>query len=535
MDVKQTGSPAQEQQSNRLDKSQYGHLTVLLFLILAYPLISMLWHHDYPVFSAEIGLILACFALLAGLLSMLLQYVRSAVANLLVLTVLTLAFLIQFNPLFVGLIAIVASGLIMAFSLGKHFQTLLMPVVIALIIGAFIDSRIDRAGNSPEQVNRPQESAKGTVIHILLDGFIGADGLPGFEASQSLRSEMMAFFEEYGFQLHTRAYSHYSSTIDTMTRAMNFRNDDENIFQRTVLSHEPLSIGENAWFKALREYGYPVSVYQTESMDFCDAEPSVVSSCNVFPIPNLKSIHTGVSHFWARAPVLLRTLIRQSLVISMILKRSGEIDLWGVSTYDERMLEELARDIRIRPGGAHFAHILLPHPPLVYRRDCTLDYESETWLRFTANYGRVGNSEKSQYMRYEKYAENAKCALAELGALFKTLKDAGLYEQATIVVHGDHGGSLYLYAPSIKNTELMSFGDLRESYSVLFAVKYPHGKFSVDEQTVSLNVLMARTIAGITGLSQEQLGISVLSEDKPFIYMSYSFPLTRKNVDIFSE
>jgi hypothetical protein len=103
------------------------------------------------------------------------------------------------------------------------------------------------------------------------------------------------------------------------------------------------------------------------------------------------------------------------------------------------------------------------------------------------------------------------------------------------VIHGDHGTSAYIYKPSVHILNERFDRDLREIFSTLFAVKYPGGSFSVNNQTTSLNVLMAQTISEITGKSYEELGISVVSEDEPFVYLNDIEPLKRLNVDIFKQ
>ncbi len=534
MTVEQLGKSARRKLDPGFDLAGYGQLTLLMFLLLIYPLFGMLWHHQYPVFSVEIVLLLAVFLLLAGLLSLLLhQYCRSVVVNLVLVTVLTLAFLVHFNLFFIGLIVTISSGLALSILLREKLPAILLVVMAALIAGSYFDNRIDMSRNAPEPGTALTQSAKGPLIHILMDGFIGPDGLPQTDESQNLRAEMMAFFETHEFQVYTHAYTHYSSTMDSMTRALNFRNDDENIFQRNVVLREPISFRENAWFSALSNFGYPIVVYQNESVNFCDVTPSVVDHCNVFTIPNLKTLHSDVDDIGTRASLLLRTLFGQSMIITKILIDNNKMESWGVSTYDKRMLARLARDVQLNPGYAYFAHILLPHSPLVYRQDCSLDYESETWLRFPVFVGQVGNSDETRRKRYEKFVPHAKCALRELGAFFKVLQEHGLYERATIVVHGDHGTSAYIYSPSAYNMDKLSFRDLREMFSTLFAVKYPGGSFSINNQITSLNVLMAQTLTGITGKSHEELGISMVSEDEPFVYLNDVEPLKRLYVDIF--
>ena len=536
MTVEQLGTSVQEKHDRGFDLVGFGRLTLLVFLVLIYPLLGMLWHHQYPIFSIEIVLLLAAFLLLAGLLSLLLHhYCRPVVVNLVLVMALTLVFLVQFNLFFIGLVVVITSSLVLSMILGEKFPATLMVVMAALIAGSYFDNRIDRSKNAPELGSSRAQSSKGPLIHILMDAFIGPDGLPQTDESQNLRAEIMAFFEAHEFQVHTRAYTHYNNTADSMTRALNFRNDDENIYQRILALRVPISFSENAWFSALSNFGYSIVDYQNESVNFCDVDPPVVAHCNVFTIPNLKTIHTDVNDIGARSLLLMRALYGQSTLITKIRRDKKTANSLGVSVYDKRMLARLARDVQLEPANVFFAHVLLPHPPMVYRQDCSLDYELVRWLRYPVSNGWVGNSDESRSKRYEKYVLQTKCALRELGTLFKALQEKGLYEQATIVIHGDHGTSAYIYKPSAHLTNERLSRDLREIFSTLFAVKYPGGSFSVNNQTTSLNVLMAQTVSEITGKTHEELGISVVSEDEPFIYLTDIEPLKRLYVDIFKQ
>jgi len=534
MTVEQLGTSVQGKHDPGFDLVSFGQLALLVFLVLIYPLFGMLWHHQYPVFSIEIALLLVVFLMLASLLSLLLHhYCRSVVVNLVLVMALTLAFLFHFNLFFIGLVVTMTSGLVSSTLLGEKFPATLLVLMTALITGSYFDNLVDRTKSAPELNAAQTQSQKGPLIHILMDGFIGPDGLPLTDESQDLRAEIMAFFEVHEFQVHTRAYTHYSNTADSMTRAFNFRNDDESIYKRMATLREPISFRENSWFRELSNFGYPIVVYQNESMNFCDLVPPVVAHCNIFTIPNLKTIHSDVNDIGTRSVLLARALFGQSTLITKILIKNKMAKSWGVSVYDKQMLARLARDVQLEPDNAYFAHVLLPHAPMVYRQDCSLDYESETWMRFPAGIGWVGNSDESRRKRYEKYVLQTKCALRELGTLFKVLQDQGLYEQATIVIHGDHGTSAYIYKPSVRILNERPNRDLREIFSTLFAVKYPGGSFSVNTQTTSLNVLMAQTISGITGKSHEELGISVVSEGEPFVYLNDIEPLKRLYVDIF--
>jgi hypothetical protein len=120
-----------------------------------------------------------------------------------------------------------------------------------------------------------------------------------------------------------------------------------------------------------------------------------------------------------------------------------------------------------------------------------------------------------------------------LGDLFNDLKASGLFDRATIIVHGDHGTSAFQTRPSAYTMEQLNSLDLREAFSTLFAVKLPGWTSRIDEKIVSLNVLMARTAGEITGMSADELGAAVTREEEPFVYLIDVFPLRRAYVNIF--
>jgi hypothetical protein len=331
-------------------------LALLLFLIFIYPLLGMLWHHQYPLFSPEVALLLAGFLLLAFMLSWLLQFSRLLVSNLALAAILIIVFLVHFNLFFQGMIVVLAVALLASVLLKEQFKNVLLALIIALIVGAWLDSRISPATQVYELTASDAPSSRGPVIHLLMDGFMGPDGLPPDEDSQELRDEIISFFKRYDFQLYTRAYTHYNATVDSMTRAFNFRNDDANLWQIASMLRTRVSFTENAWFKALNDIGYDVVVYQSESMDFCDVALSGEIRCNTFPMPNLGTIHEEVKNVSTRAAVLLRTLASQSAMLLKALRDARLLGTWGVSIYDERILERLTHDppfAQYFPAGLH--------------------------------------------------------------------------------------------------------------------------------------------------------------------------------------
>jgi len=531
-----TAPPTAQDDSHRkpgIEAREFITLTLLLFLILIYPVFSMLWYHQYPAVSIEAAILVILCLSIAALLSLILQFAGASVRNLALVTVLTFAFVVQFNLFFIGIISVLAAGLFLTLIFRDAFRTMLLAVMVCLIAGAWMDHQINPATKIQEAEPSAAQAGQGPVIHLLMDGFTGPDGLPAMNEAQELKQDIISLFRKNGFQIFTRAYTHYSSTMDSMTRAFNFRNDDENIWQRTSLLGEKISFPENKWFGMLADSGYNVVVNQTGSADFCSAAISTKMFCNVFSTPNLKTIHTDVKNPLTRVAVLLRTLIGQSILVSKVRRNYGVFDTWGVSMYDDRILEKLVEDLQQQPQNAYFAHVLLPHAPLVLRQDCTLDYESETWHRWPAFEGLVGNNEETRKVRYNKLIEQMRCALTRLDTFFGELRSLGIYDDATIIVHGDHGAGAFNFSPSVQNMDKTNDRDLREMFSILFAVKYPGGGSEVNDEVISLNVLMANTAARVIGSVLVESSNIVQSEDEPFIYFADSYPLKQAFVNIF--
>jgi arylsulfatase A-like enzyme len=167
--------------------------------------------------------------------------------------------------------------------------------------------------------------------------------------------------------------------------------------------------------------------------------------------------------------------------------------------------------------------------------DCNWDYGERQVLRWPTQKGAIGNSERSRAERYERIIGQYQCALLQLDSLFDELKRLDIYEQATIIVHGDHGTGAFVHSPAVYNLERLTGLDLRESYSALFAVKYPGGEGRLIRETKSLNVLMAETAMRIAGKSAEELGIEVVEEPHPFVYLTNSEPFQSVRVDIYSD
>jgi hypothetical protein len=147
----------------------------VFFIMLSYPLLSMIWRNKYPLFSVELLLFFTSILMLALLLAALTTASRPWLANVICALSMTLILVLQFDLLLEGFAALFAIIVMLALVAGTKFRQFALAVFIALIIGAYIDSRLDHASNYGQVNVQDQGSPLPLVVHILLDELICPD------------------------------------------------------------------------------------------------------------------------------------------------------------------------------------------------------------------------------------------------------------------------------------------------------------------------------------------------------------------------
>jgi arylsulfatase A-like enzyme len=98
-----------------------------------------------------------------------------------------------------------------------------------------------------------------------------------------------------------------------------------------------------------------------------------------------------------------------------------------------------------------------------------------------------------------------------LNELFVKLEQAGLYDNMTVIIHGDHGSRINLkHDPWANIASEMSTQDFLTNYAVFLAIKKPH------EQTGSVNEIQG----SLKNIIQAELidHKSFSGEDEAFVY-----------------
>jgi hypothetical protein len=255
-------------------------------------------------------------------------------------------------------------------------------------------------------------------------------------------------------------------------------------------------LDRNRWFDRLADQGYDVRVYRNDWLDFCPDDPPSLTSCDVSPANSVVLLRDVELPVLQKAKLILfafgtstATQIRYPL----------NPEYWLGAIAMKESLSKMALDLRKNPRGtAGFAHFLMPHYSYVYDPSCNLKQEISTWQSRYIAYSTTGmvNTPDSRRERYQAYFDQVRCVYELLAGFFDELKQAGLYDDATIIVHGDHGSRIGIYDPWPQNRSLLTEDDLFDYYSTLYAVKRPGVEPSYSREQRSIQALFSEQFFG---------------------------------------
>jgi hypothetical protein len=498
-------------------------------LILLVPFVGYLRYHDYPLWTHEV--LVSLLLILGAGLALYLLWVRCGAKSRAIVSALPLIVAVDFHLGMDWVRAVTASGgerfilptllvsvtgtVALFWALRRTLQLMIVVVAGAMLAGTFVlPFKTIAIGERTAPHDKPKQSQP-PIVHLILDEHIGIEGLPteipgATEWGESLR----AFYLRSDFSLYGAAYSLFFDTDESMATLLNSTMGPDTASLISG-SDDHRRIHANGWFEKLVQEGYQIRVYQSEHLDFCNAKDADVTYCFTYPANSIRSIADtdislsdklglifsrlagrGLSFRIARAPV------RSSDAAPATVLATDEVWLGGLSTLP--VFERIASDMRTQARGTvFFAHLLLPHSSYVFDRDCSVS--KEPWLRsFDPSQPSWGNTAASRRQRYALYIEQMRCAQGELAKLFEQMKALGIFDDALIIVHGDHGSRIAINSPSSKNRKLLSDNDFRDNYSTLMAIHMPEieGRYTGERRSIQslfADLIMENSVSDETG------------------------------------
>lgn len=485
------------------------------FAILFVPLALVSARDGHPVSALALALCALLFAVPALGLALAMGRDRP-LRRVLLFAALIALFLDLEVEAFDGAIAALATlGVVgVLWLLREHLSAILFAAFATMLVASFLVPgseavmRTEARSAGEHAAGRP--AAEGRVVHLLLDAFSSPDALPrGVEGGRALAAEVGAFFRQRGFSLHGDAISEYASSRDSIATILDLDRGRSPASLRR--GKRPYVLHANAWFEWLRDEGFAVRVHQSAYMDFCSAAPIPIASCTTYRYDTARWVGDAALGDVDQAAVLLGMLLNRPDFFEVAMKawvrlrhaaartvglRPARID-WDGQSAPIVALEALAHlqdeVLAAPPGTAHFAHLLLPHGPFVFDEDCALTGAPLEWPSARPLHRR-SNDADGRRRRYVRYFAQVRCTLARLGAFFDALEAKGLWRDATIVVHGDHGARIWRTPPRAGDGERWTERDVRDGFGTLFAVKPAGGAAAAfDPGPTTVARLLAQT------------------------------------------
>jgi hypothetical protein len=348
------------------------------------------------------------------------------------------------------------------------------------------------------------------VIHLVFDEQIGVEGLPAdIAGSEDLRDELRRFYEDFGFTLFGRAYSEYARTNHSMIALLNGFDSLDGKFPEGPDAFWR-SFWDNQWFKVLAQRGYLIHAYHMNGWDYCGGEAGHAARCVTYTTGSITNIEGADLTVEAKTKVILASYLHSLIPYRAFRLLAGPDDrppwvlperpfLYAPDSLG--VLERMLADIRAAPRGtAYFAHLMIPHVTHMLDRDCKVRADPLTWT----SYGDLDiptgvlNSRVSREARYIGYFAQVRCLHSALRRFLEGLQEIGVFDDATIVVHGDHGSRIAHIAPLTTTPRPLSDEDLADMYSVLFAVRSPSLASGYRPDLVSLQALFREMFLGGT-------------------------------------
>lgn len=511
----------------------------LPFLIILTPFLIFLNENTYS-FAAKgpwiLGFTMAAFAFFCSALG----WYRGGLIEKLIIAGLVIFFVDIRSD---WLSAIPWWGVLLAF-LGVLFVSYLMKEAFFKITGAvfavflavtllqilFPRSELDRDWNM--RAADLNDGYPARIVHLVLDAHIGIEGIPiDFEGGPALKKRLVEFYEKHGFHLFGESYSHYSTTMESIPKLLNFSDTNEpnaftkpgNIWVRRL--------DQNRYFEGIEKFGYRLNVWDSNFLEFCPDRVTEIDNCARYNVHDTRILQSYDLALSDQLTTLFADYTRRTSTYKRIKKayprvRSAAAE-YGLAipawTWDRfialsplnsfRAFDMLEKEIVSLPDGNFvLAHLLLPHAPYAIRSDCSVNKNLDEWHPDKEVLGRAAWREET----YPLFFDQAECLYTRLEALFNEMKERGIYEDSLIIIHGDHGSRISLTEPLIGNEEKITARDLADVYSTIFSVKFPRGVAKYDGRVFPLERLLHAVVAN----SLDSDAFADIHPETGFVYLN---------------
>lgn len=502
---------------NSSNAGRERNLTIIVpALILASSLVNYILYHDISLLRPEA--LLACGVVVGAgvLLGLIFAWLPSDKLRATLLCVVVLVFLdLQFQVLgilyrfvsvgdyqmlrYLGLFTGLAVAYVLLISLCKHLSTILSAVFSVLLVSTIAippaPARLVFEAGQPSAADQGAPRADlPPVIHLVLDGHIGIDGIPiDIEGGRELKQRIKAFYLKHGFRLFGRSFSEYLLTPPAMSVLLNGAKSVQ-LVETSGTENTRWALPENLYFASYMDKGYNIRIYETEYLRYCGSTERRPEYCYTYSISGLRLMDGLGLSIVEKAEFIVGSYFSRSRLYFLLFQGYDSVRIFlkaqGIAvlprgnrrSYNLHSLGTLAAVRQLKKdivtgsaaGRMFFAHLMLPHQPYFLTPDCRVRDFGDWYNRklYHDDLRRFSSSE-FRVEAYQRYFEQTTCLLGILDDLFDAMRDRGIFEAATIIVHGDHGSRITIHDPVFESAGQLSPRDLIDAYSTLFAIRIP--------------------------------------------------------------
>ena len=284
--------------------------------------------------------------------------------------------------------------------------------------------------------NQELSNEKQRYIHIILDQHIGLEGITVDDQNDEMYVDgLVDSYINYEFDLYSKAYTKFYQTKLSIPSILNFSSTNEVFINNYDLEPPLIKLKKNKLFDYLANNNYRINVYG-DYLGWCDS---------IYPIKkcvryrrtilfnetesNLNKIFLVIDNLLQRYRLLniYRKLSESKLGVYAFLPKYN----WNPPVVDSHtsasldVFEILKNDIlNSKQGEAFFAHLVFPHSPYLYNKNCDLIY--------------LHGFHKNN-VPYDRYLSQVKCSQKKVIELIELMNEAGILRDSVVVIHSDHG------------------------------------------------------------------------------------------------
>ncbi|WP_322889778.1 MULTISPECIES: hypothetical protein [unclassified Yoonia] len=308
------------------------------------------------------------------------------------------------------------------------------------------------------------------------------------------REEVIDTYLDHGFLLYGRADSEAQQTFEAVSSIFGLTADITNYVEQPEPDPYFYHVADNRLVQRLLDSGFAPTVIGSDYLRLCGDDPRV--TCHRYTMQDMMSGAALLG--WQPLKRLQYALItidndfkwgsRRVLGYRGYAFHLARLAGWRDEPHQPIMppltnltiLEDLSTSVAdLAPGDALIAHLLVPHRPFLFDRDCNFK-EIADW-----RYPLYPERTEIDASAYEAFWDQSICTHRRLADLFQAIEGRS---DLVVIVHGDHGSRI------LSGTSLSTHVDSRATF---LAVRAPGFAPGLESSTVPLQATFAEIFQSV--------------------------------------